>query len=577
VSWRPSPSRPNPLLALRRVVEDGGAEGTEGGGAIDGGIDGGAEQDATVRPVRAGGADGDTAARTPPATPGEPAGVRPTGRRPSGEAGGVRRWPGVPTGRRRPLALSRRPLATHAEPSHLRPDRPALALITSTPTTGGDPGDDHLLPLTMPAMTVRPGAVSGPGGVALLESPPTTGPLAAAEVVDALARALEPRPEAGVLAEGRSPRRLLGAGGRRQMSAAQVLLAALVALGLWTLVDSPALLRSAQSGPLGQRRSFAVTLLTPVRRVDAALGLDRIAQLGDRLTGHHHPTPGSSLLAVGLPPAAGRTPARTGPGTARPGGPPRSPAPASPPGTAPGPAARPGVGPTVTPLPALRTPTAADPLRVLIVGDSLGLSFGQSLAAKLDAGGVTVTTVDAREGTGLARPDAFDWPQQLGSDLVHFRPELVVASFGGNDDQDVQVNGRYITFNSPLWQTIYAARVQAVADEVHAAGAHLLWSGLPLMRSPAKSDRLSAVMDVTRLSLDRRDAALFVDNLPTLADGAGHYQIALPDASGQLVLVREPDGVHETRAGADRLADHALAVLRFAWRLDASGHAPTRS
>src|SRR5581483_3766700 len=101
------------------------------------------------------------------------------------------------------------------------------------------------------------------------------------------------------------------------------------------------------------------------------------------------------------------------------------------------------------------------------------------------------TTVDAREGTGLARPDAFDWIAQLRADVARVHPDIVVVSFGGNDDQDLLVGGRFVPFDSGPWQAIYAARVQQVIATVHPA--FLLWSGLPVVRSAAKTTRLMTV------------------------------------------------------------------------------------
>ncbi|MFI5041328.1 MAG: DUF459 domain-containing protein [Acidimicrobiales bacterium] len=289
----------------------------------------------------------------------------------------------------------------------------------------------------------------------------------------------------------------------------------------------------------------------------------------------------------------GRERPRGAPGRAGPGDPPRRAAPPPPPPhpPPPPPRARPppppppgggrggggGPGPagksqaprtTVPALPAIRVATPADPLRVLAIGDSIGLSFGDSLANKLDASGIVNATIDAREGTGLTRPDAFDWPSELRADLARFHPEIVVAMFGGNDDQDTIINGRFIPFGSQAWTEIYGARVAAIADAVHAAGAYLLWSGLPVMRSAAKSGRLQAVMSVTRTVLAHRDGALFVDNLTALSDGSGHYTVAITDAAGQTVIVREPDGIHVSPAGADRLADRAISQMQAAWRLD---------
>jgi hypothetical protein len=212
---------------------------------------------------------------------------------------------------------------------------------------------------------------------------------------------------------------------------------------------------------------------------------------------------------------------------------------------------------------------------VLAVGDSIGLSFGQGLATSLDATKVVKVTVDAREGTGLARPDAFDWSFQIRADIEQFHPEVIVAMFGGNDDQDLQVAGRYIAFGSPQWRQIYAARVQQFAQTVQAGGARLLWAGLPVMRSAAKTARFATVMAVTRSALGADPSSAFVDNTATLSGGSGQYVDALPNGSGQQVIVRQPDGVHLSPAGATRLATNAIATMTTRWHLNLSGGSPT--
>jgi hypothetical protein len=328
------------------------------------------------------------------------------------------------------------------------------------------------------------------------------------------------------------------------MSARQVGAVMLVCLGLWTFLDAPALYHNAQASPIGTRRSVALAVLHPIARTAAALGVDRVVRISDDVIGRHPHTP------TPLPPPAPVVPP-TGPVKTS-GGP------------------HPPVAPAA--IPPLRIPTVANPLRVLIVGDSIGLSFGQGLATSLDATNVVKATVDAREGTGLARPDSFDWPAQLRADMAQLHPDVVVAMFGGNDDQDVQVNGRYIGFGTTSWQEVYAARVQQFAAEVRADSARLLWSGLPVMRSAAKTARFTTVMNVTRAAVAADPWALFVDNSATLSGSSGQYVDALPNASGQEVIVREPDGVHVSPAGAGRLAATAVAAMTAHWHLDLSGH-----
>jgi hypothetical protein len=94
------------------------------------------------------------------------------------------------------------------------------------------------------------------------------------------------------------------------------------------------------------------------------------------------------------------------------------------------------------------------------------------------------------------------------------------------------------------------------------------------VRSAAKTQRLQAVMAVTRAALGRRDAAMFVDNFTALSDRSGHYEVAITDSGGQTVIVREPDGIHLSPAGADRLADRAIGDMEAAWHLDLRPPAP---
>ena len=59
---------------------------------------------------------------------------------------------------------------------------------------------------------------------------------------------------------------------------------------------------------------------------------------------------------------------------------------------------------------------------MLIVGDSIGLDLGQQLQPDLAQSGVVNAALDARESTGLTRPDYFNWPAELTSDLKTVTP-----------------------------------------------------------------------------------------------------------------------------------------------------------
>ena len=94
-------------------------------------------------------------------------------------------------------------------------------------------------------------------------------------------------------------------------------------------------------------------------------------------------------------------------------------------------------------------PSAADPARVLVVGDSDAGTFGPYLEELLDDTGVAETTVDYKVSSGLARPDFFDWPAHLRPELPAVDPDIVVVTFGGNDAQGLAAGRRLVPQRRP--------------------------------------------------------------------------------------------------------------------------------
>ena len=58
-----------------------------------------------------------------------------------------------------------------------------------------------------------------------------------------------------------------------------------------------------------------------------------------------------------------------------------------------------------------------------------------------------------------------------------------------------------------------------------------------------------------------RHGVLFFDSWPFFLDAGGHYDTFLPGDNGLIQGMRTGDGIHLTRAGADRLAKAVLAAL----------------
>jgi hypothetical protein len=91
-------------------------------------------------------------------------------------------------------------------------------------------------------------------------------------------------------------------------------------------------------------------------------------------------------------------------------------------------------------------------------------------------------------------------------------------------------------------------------DLVARPGRVIVWVGLPPMRDGEFSARLADINVIFKEEAARRPDVVYLDAWTALGDASGQYAAYLPDGGGHVELVREPDGVHLTRAGGDRLA-----------------------
>ncbi len=362
-------------------------------------------------------------------------------------------------------------------------------------------------------------------------------------LAEAPAEVTEPRAVAETAEEPRRPGRgWSGAAPPDGIPWTRMLLIGLTCFGVWLLLDAPSLQRSATISPLGTRRTVSLDLIGPIAALSRGLGLSHVVAWADDALGR---TPGGGpTLATRLAPPL---PVRS---TGRPS---HAPAPTG------------GPNPTTTStLPALtQHPSPADPLRVLVIGDSIGIDLGQPLVADLSATGVATAVLDGRIDTGLSRPDYFNWPAELSVDLANHPPQLVVVMMGANDPQSLVGPGGSTAYGAPGWNAGYGQRVAALIGEANAAGAHVLWVGMPPM---ARSD-LNAQMQVLNAVVQAQVAAhptgaTYVGSSGVLGDAQGNYTAYLPDSAGAEVNIRAPDGTHLSPGGGERLSQAVMATMR---------------
>ena len=260
------------------------------------------------------------------------------------------------------------------------------------------------------------------------------------------------------------------------------------------------------------------------------------------------PSSASEPTSTGVPEAIVAT-TSTVPAPTAPTAPPTTPAPTAPP---------------VVP------PSAENPAKVLVVGDSDAGTFGPYLKELLDATGVAATTVDYKVSSGLARPDFFDWPAHLAETLPTEQPQIVVVTFGGNDGQGLSnADGSNPSeWNDPVskkdtWIAEYANRAGAVMDALAEGGRTVVWVGIPNDDNPEVTARMEVQNEGVKLALSTRPNVQFVDTWTMFSSGNGGWaEYAIDPRDGQGKDVRASDGFHLNENGAEILAVKIADVIK---------------
>ncbi len=333
----------------------------------------------------------------------------------------------------------------------------------------------------------------------------------------------------------------------------------MLALCFGALLDARGLRRSAELEPPGTARSISLALTRPLLAVSHTLYLDRPRQELKAALGRSSDDRVDTTIA--LPPAQTRPrPRHRSTSVARRAG---------------------GGAVPATPRVARRPAFGPDrPLRVWVAGDSLAAVPGESLErAAGEHGPVDVVSVESRLGTGLGRPDVYNWYTRLPAAIAELRPRVAVLSFGADDAHSYMTGLPSGTVIGPLgsasWDAEYRRRVDGVIRELESAGVYVVWLGLPIIRGPTQNRSFRTVDRLLRavVALHPQDAA-FIDTYRMFASSHGHYTDYLRDRHGRLVLMRAADGVHYQPAAGDLIARTVLARLGKVF--DLTGRKPAR-
>lgn len=204
------------------------------------------------------------------------------------------------------------------------------------------------------------------------------------------------------------------------------------------------------------------------------------------------------------------------------------------------------------------TPTADDPVRVLVLGDSVTVDGSPGIRAALEATGAAAVTVAAGPGAGLTTD--YDWRREYPRLVEENRPDVVVLMFGGEWDlPTVQENPQR-----------YDEIVAEAAETLTADGNRLVLVGMP-PHPPGKVDERLRQRANRAFEKAAHDPNVeYLPPEPIFADAGGNYTDFLPDPMGQPARIRKVDGTHICPEGAARLGDAIRAALAETWALPAA-------
>ena len=203
----------------------------------------------------------------------------------------------------------------------------------------------------------------------------------------------------------------------------------------------------------------------------------------------------------------------------------------------------------------IRTPTTADPARVLLVGDSDAGGLSPFLERALKVDGLATVTTDYKVSSGFVRPDFFDWPTHLQTTLPASNAEIVVAVFGANDGQSF-LDMASKPVDSPEWRAEYGKRISAAMDLLSSGGRTVIWVGVQNGRDPSLTAALSVQNEVVKEQIAQHPGVIFVDAWRYFSGINGAFTtLVLDPRNGDYVETRkDSDGFHLNTVGEEILA-----------------------
>ena len=229
--------------------------------------------------------------------------------------------------------------------------------------------------------------------------------------------------------------------------------------------------------------------------------------------------------------------------------------------------------PLPTPKPETNTKIAklptTIPQRVLLIGSSsMNSDLGAFLAQSLRKQEIYVYR-HAKVGSGLARPDFYDWMNILPDLIATHKPELVIAQFIGNDCQSLLNNDGSLKakYGTQEWDQAYQERIAALITLFHKQKIRIAFLGMSNVQSSIFRQKLKRSNSII-YSVASEHKVPFISLWETTSStsGSAQQQIIVNNIPKRMY---QEDGIHLSRAGARMVAQDVFTQLKqlYDWTL----------
>lgn len=202
------------------------------------------------------------------------------------------------------------------------------------------------------------------------------------------------------------------------------------------------------------------------------------------------------------------------------------------------------------------------PGNVLILGSSsINGSLGKTFAHGLQRSGFSVYKLGVGS-SGLSRPDYFDWRKRVATLPITKRTALALVYLGGNDAQAIRTRPseisrwrrRWTAFGHATWSKRYVARVAELARALCLRGVQqVVFIPPPDVGKRRLQRRLAKVRRGQIRGAARVRCARVIRSRGALRRILAERRQPRRSRARRPARLRQPDGVHFTRAGASRL------------------------